>query len=55
MAEAAATPETKAPEAPKQTCEKCRQDYTADHFAHGIQAQACVCRRCLVVMGYRIP
>lgn len=50
-----ATPEAKTPEVPKQVCEKCRQAYPLDHFSHGIEGQACVCTRCLRVMGYRIP
>jgi len=39
---------------PKRVCEKCRNEYTLDHFQHGVEGQDCVCRRCLSVMGYRI-
>ena len=39
---------------PKQVCEKCRNEYTLDHFQHGVADQACVCRRCLTVMGYKL-
>lgn len=38
----------------KQVCEKCRNEYTLDHFDHGVLGQECVCRRCLAVMGYRV-
>jgi hypothetical protein len=38
----------------KRVCEKCRNEYTLDHFQHGIQEQDCVCKRCLRVMGYRV-
>jgi len=40
--------------APKQICEKCRNEFTLDQFEHGIQDQSCVCRRCLRVMGYKV-
>ncbi|MBK8792402.1 MAG: hypothetical protein IPN59_04470 [Holophaga sp.] len=39
---------------PKQICEKCRNEYTLDHFQHGVTDQAPVCRRCLAVMGYKL-
>lgn len=42
------------PEVAKQVCEKCRNEYTLDHFKHGVQGQECVCRRCLDVMGYKV-
>ena len=35
------------------TCEKCRSAYTLGHFAHSVEGQECVCRRCLQVMGYK--
>ncbi len=38
---------------PTQVCEKCRSNYTLDHFQHGVAGQECVCRRCLEVMGYK--
>jgi hypothetical protein len=41
-------------EIPKRTCEKCRGQYPLDHFAHGVEGQECVCKRCLAVMGYRV-
>ena len=41
-------------EVPKQVCEKCRNSLPLDHFAHGVEVQECVCRRCLIVMGYRV-
>ncbi|HOD32858.1 MAG: hypothetical protein BWY56_00597 [Acidobacteria bacterium ADurb.Bin340] len=50
-----ATLDPKAPEVPKQTCQKCRLDYPLDHFGHGNADQACVCKRCLKAMGYRVP
>lgn len=53
MAEAI-TPATDTASEPKQVCEKCRNEFTLDHFRHGIEDQACVCRRCLNVMGYRV-
>lgn len=40
---------------PKLTCEKCRNEYTLEHFQHGVEDQACVCTRCLRVMGYKVP
>ncbi len=39
---------------PKQICEKCRNEYTLEAFQHGITDQACVCKRCLIVMGYKV-
>jgi len=39
---------------PKQVCEKCRNTYPLEQFAHGVQGQECVCRRCLAVMGYKV-
>lgn len=44
-----------APPVEKRICEKCRQSYPLDNFAHGIANQACVCTRCLRVMGYKVP
>ncbi len=41
-------------EIPKQVCEKCRNSFPLDQFAHGVQGQECVCRRCLAVMGYKV-
>ena len=41
-------------EEPKQVCEKCRILYPLDQFAHGVEGQGCVCRRCLIVMGYKV-
>ena len=43
-----------APEVPKKLCEKCRSLIPEDQFNHGVAGQECVCRRCLVVMGYRV-
>ena len=37
---------------PTKVCEKCRQKFTLVHFAHGIEGQDSVCRRCLKAMGY---
>ena len=56
MAEtAAATPQT-TPEAPapKQVCQKCRNEFPLEAFAHHVEGQECVCRRCLAVMGYKV-
>ncbi len=39
---------------PTQVCEKCRSKYTMDHFNHGIEEQASICRRCLQIMGYKV-
>lgn len=44
-----------APPVEKRICEKCRQSYPLDNFAHGVANQACVCTRCLRVMGYKVP
>jgi len=38
----------------KQVCEKCRNEFALEHFDHGVQGQECVCRRCLIVMGYMV-
>ncbi|MBI4912963.1 MAG: hypothetical protein HY823_09500 [Acidobacteria bacterium] len=38
---------------PTKVCDKCRQPYTLGHFAHGVEGQDAVCRRCLQVMGYQ--
>lgn len=38
----------------KRVCEKCRNEYTLDHFQHDVQDQDCVCKRCLRVMGYKV-
>jgi len=35
-------------------CEKCRGEYAPEAFQHGVAGQECVCRRCLIVMGYRV-
>jgi hypothetical protein len=51
---AEATPEAPKVEVPKKTCEKCRNAYPLDQFAHAIEGQECVCRRCLAVMGYQV-
>jgi len=53
MAEAITPASTATPE-PKQVCEKCRNEYSLDHFQHGVKDQSCVCRRCLSVMGYKV-
>ena len=39
---------------PVQVCDKCRGRFVLDHFNHGIYGQDSVCKRCLVVMGYRL-
>jgi hypothetical protein len=54
MAETAPTQEAPKQDLPKRTCEKCRNQYTLEHFNHGVEGQECVCRRCLAVMGYRL-
>lgn len=53
MAEAAPSAAEKQ-DAPKQTCLKCRNEYTLDAFAHAVEGQEGVCRRCLAVMGYKV-
>jgi hypothetical protein len=55
MAEATpANASSEQPEAPKRVCEKCRGEYAPEAFQHGVAGQECVCRRCLIVMGYRV-
>ncbi len=55
MAEAPpASAPNQAPEVPKKLCEKCRSLFPEDQFNHGVAGQGCVCRRCLVVMGYKV-
>ncbi|BDU77012.1 hypothetical protein [Mesoterricola sediminis] len=55
MAETAAAPAAaEKQDVPKQVCQKCRNSYTLDAFNHGVEGQACVCRRCLVAMGYKV-
>lgn len=51
MTETAATP---TPEVPKVTCQKCRNAYGPEAFTHQIEGYACVCDRCMKVMGYKI-
>jgi hypothetical protein len=53
---AEATPAAPKPQAdvPKQLCQKCRREYPLDQFDHGIEDQACICKRCLTVMGYQV-
>ena len=52
----AETTPTAAPSAaePKQICEKCRNEYALGAFQHGVADQSCVCKRCLIVMGYKV-
>ena len=38
----------------KKTCEKCRLAQPLTQFQHQVPGQACVCIRCLKVMGYKI-
>ena len=55
MAEAGpATPAVDKQEVPKQICQKCRNEFPLEAFAHQVEGQECVCRRCLAVMGYKV-
>jgi hypothetical protein len=47
-------PSTETPEIKKQVCEKCRIAYAPEAFSHGVEGQGCVCRRCLLAMGYKV-
>lgn len=45
---------TPAEAAPKRTCEKCRIAYGPEAFTHQVEACACICDRCMKVMGYKL-
>jgi len=43
-----------APSVPLLLCEKCRHTFPEDQFTTEIDGLESVCKRCLVVMGYRL-
>ncbi len=40
---------------PVRVCQKCRKAYPLDAFPNLVGDEACICQRCLTVMGYLRP